>query len=40
LWLGFLWLRISKKLSGAPVEQDKRLGGAIAALRERGEFVG
>src|SRR5215211_7892960 len=28
------------KTSGAPVELDKRLGGAIAALRNRGEFVG
>jgi hypothetical protein len=27
-------------MSGAPVELDKRLGGVIAALRERGEFVG
>jgi hypothetical protein len=25
---------------GAPVELDKRLGGVITALRERGEFVG
>lgn len=25
---------------GAPVELDKRLGGVIAALRDRGEFVG
>jgi hypothetical protein len=30
----------AKKMSGAPVELDKRLGGVIAALRERGEFVG
>jgi hypothetical protein len=29
-----------KKMSGAPVELDKRLGGVIASLRERGEFVG
>ena len=28
------------RMSGAPVELDRRLGGAIAALRERGEFVG
>jgi hypothetical protein len=28
------------RMSGAPVELDKRLGGAIASLRERGEFVG
>src|SRR6516162_7717622 len=30
----------AKRMSGAPVELDKELGGAIAALRERGEFVG
>src|SRR5256886_5762877 len=30
----------AKKISGAPVELDKRLGGVIGALRERGEFVG
>jgi len=30
----------AKKMSGAPVELDKRLGGVIASLRERGEFVG
>src|SRR3954452_6832040 len=29
-----------KRMSGAPVELDKHLGGAIGALRERGEFVG
>jgi hypothetical protein len=29
-----------KKMSGAPVELDKRLGGVIGSLRERGEFVG
>jgi len=29
-----------KKMTGAPVELDKRLGGVIASLRERGEFVG
>jgi hypothetical protein len=27
-------------MSGAPVELDKHLGGVIASLRERGEFVG
>ena len=30
----------AKRMSGAPVELDKRLGGAIGSLRERGEFVG
>jgi len=30
----------AKRMTGAPVELDKRLGGVIAALRERGEFVG
>ena len=30
----------AKRMSGAPVELDKRLGGVIAALRERGEFGG
>jgi hypothetical protein len=30
----------AKGMSGAPVELDKRLRGAIAALRQRGEFVG
>ena len=30
----------TKRMTGAPVELDKRLGGVIAALRERGEFVG
>src|SRR3954454_23543350 len=30
----------AKRMSGAPVELDKRLGGTIASLRERGEFVG
>lgn len=29
-----------KKMQGAPVELDKHLNGIIAALRERGEFVG
>ena len=30
----------AKKMSGAPVELDKHLGGVIASLRERGEFAG
>src|SRR5580765_7693338 len=30
----------AKRMSGAPVELDKKLGGVIAALRERGEFIG
>src|SRR4051812_22025427 len=30
----------ARRMSGAPVELDKHLGGAIASLRERGEFVG
>lgn len=30
----------AKRMTGAPVELDKRLGGVIAALRERGEFPG
>lgn len=30
----------AKRMSGAPVELDKHLGGAIASLRERGEFIG
>jgi hypothetical protein len=30
----------AKKMGGAPVELDKRLGGVIASLRERGEFMG
>lgn len=29
-----------QKLQGAPVELDKRLGGVIGNLRERGEFAG
>jgi hypothetical protein len=29
-----------KKMQGAPVELDKKLGGAIGSLRERGEFGG
>ena len=28
------------KMTGAPVELDKHLGGVIASLRERGEFTG
>src|SRR5437870_10694169 len=30
----------ARRMSGAPVELDKRLGGVIASLRERGEFTG
>lgn len=30
----------AKRMSGAPVELDKELGGVIASLRERGDFVG
>jgi hypothetical protein len=30
----------ARKMTGAPVELDKHLGGLIASLRERGEFVG
>jgi hypothetical protein len=30
----------AKRMSGAPVELDKQLGGVIGSLRERGEFVG
>jgi len=30
----------AKRMSGAPVELDKKLGGVIASLRTRGEFVG
>jgi hypothetical protein len=29
-----------KRMSGAPVELDRRLGGVIASLRGRGEFAG
>src|SRR6516162_3514595 len=29
-----------KRMKGAPVELDKRLGGVIGSLRERGEFGG
>src|SRR5436190_5637342 len=29
----------AKRMSGAPVELDKRLGGLVASLRERGEFA-
>lgn len=30
----------AKRMTGAPVELDKRLGGVIAAVRENGEFAG
>src|SRR5262245_55932432 len=30
----------AKRMAGAPVELDKKLGGVIASLRERGEFGG
>src|ERR1700692_280870 len=30
----------AKRMSGAPVELDKQLGGVIGSLRERGEFPG
>src|SRR5437016_422359 len=30
----------AERMSGSPVELDKKLGGVIASLRERGEFVG
>ena len=30
----------ASRMTGAPVELDKKLGGLIASLRERGEFVG
>jgi hypothetical protein len=30
----------AKRMSGAPVELDRKLGGVIASLRERGEFIG
>src|ERR1700730_16561789 len=30
----------AKRMGGAPVELDKRLGGVIASLRDRGEFAG
>jgi len=30
----------AKRMAGAPVELDKKLGGVIASLRERGEFNG
>jgi hypothetical protein len=30
----------AKRMSGAPVELDHKLGGVIGSLRERGEFVG
>src|SRR5438046_10176247 len=31
---------LAKRMSGAPIELDKKLGGVIASLRERGEFAG
>jgi hypothetical protein len=31
---------LAKRMTGAPVELDKELGGVVGALRERGEFVG
>ncbi len=31
---------LAQRMTGAPVELDKHLGGAIASLRERGEFRG
>ena len=31
---------LAKRMTGAPVELDKELGGVISALRQRGEFVG
>lgn len=30
----------AKRMTGAPVDLDKKLGGVIAVLRERGEFEG
>src|SRR5439155_11778849 len=30
----------ARRMTGAPVELDKKLGGVIASLRERGEFTG
>ncbi len=30
----------ARRMTGAPVELDKKLGGVIASLRERGEFEG
>src|SRR5437016_1515225 len=30
----------AKRMTGAPVELDKKLGGVIASLRERSEFAG
>ena len=30
----------ANRMSGAPIELDKHLGGVIASLRERGEFIG
>src|SRR3954447_11891696 len=31
---------VARRMSGAPVELDRPLGGVIASLRERGEFAG
>jgi hypothetical protein len=31
---------LAKRMAGAPVELDKRLGGVIGSLRTRGEFAG
>ncbi|MFL5330015.1 MAG: M17 family peptidase N-terminal domain-containing protein [Gemmataceae bacterium] len=31
---------LSKRMTGAPVELDKRLGGVVASLRSRGDFTG
>src|SRR5215813_5018493 len=36
----FTWKAGGDTLKGAPVELDKRLGGVIGNLRDRGEFVG
>ena len=30
----------ARRMTGAPVELDKKLGGVIGAIRERGEFAG
>ena len=30
----------ARRMTGAPVELDKKLGGVISAIRERGEFTG
>src|SRR5436309_13715701 len=31
---------LAKRMTGAPVELDSKLGGVIASLRQRGEFPG